>query len=100
MWKSPSKRRIPRLLIENRAHEVGVLIYIEEPWVVFRETGIPVNQIDATEAQELEFYARHYHLLPAKFKRQDAYDWMNNPHNALLLWGEGNRYFIKASRRS
>ncbi len=99
-WKSPSKRRIPRLLVENRALEVGVLVYVDGPWVVFEETNIKISDIDTTEAIPLEFYEHHYHLLPEKIKRQDTYEWISKPGNALLLFGKDFKYYCLASKRS
>ena len=61
MWKSPSKRRLPRLLIENRALEVALLVYIEDPWVVFHETNIEASEMEVEEAIPLEFYARKFY---------------------------------------
>ncbi|OGD94053.1 hypothetical protein A2697_03545 [Candidatus Curtissbacteria bacterium RIFCSPHIGHO2_01_FULL_41_44] len=98
-WKSPSKRRLPRLLIEDRALEVGVLIYVEEPWIVFRETNQKAEDIDSLGAIELEVYQGKFNLLPEKFKRQDTYQWMAKKNNALLLWGMKDHYFVKAAGR-
>lgn len=98
MWKSPSKRRLPRLLVEDRALEVGILIYLQEPWVIFEETDQPVGKINSKEAVQLEFYRNRFNLLPKKFKRQDTYKWLSKPGNALLLWGKDNHYFVKASK--
>lgn len=96
LWRSPSKRRIPRLLIEDRAMEVGIKISIEEPWFVFEETTLHTESIDTTNAEQLEFYLGRYHLLPATFKRQDTYEWLKKG-NTLLLWGKDNRYYIKSA---
>ena len=98
-WKSPSKRRIPRLLIENRALEVGVIIYIEEPWVVFKESDQKVDEINMEDSEQLELYQHRYQLIPARFKRQDTYQWMSKPGNALLLFGKDFKYFIKPYKR-
>src|SRR3989338_497148 len=75
-WKSPSKRRLPRLLIEDRALEVGVLIYVEEPWIVFRETNQKAEDIDSLGAIELEVYQSKFNLLAKKFKPQKTYPWV------------------------
>ena len=99
LWKAPTKRRIPRMLIEDRALEVGIKLYVEEPWMVFEETLFSAENIDLADGEECEFYQGRYHLLPATFKRQDTYEWLKKPGNALLLWGVGNRYYIKASNR-
>ncbi|OGE15956.1 hypothetical protein A3F00_04900 [Candidatus Daviesbacteria bacterium RIFCSPHIGHO2_12_FULL_37_11] len=99
-WRSPSKRRVPRLLIENRALEVGILIYVEEPWVVFEETDIKVDQIEMNKTEPLKLYQYKFQLLPAKFKRQNTYQWMSRPSNALLLFGKDLKYYIKAFKRS
>lgn len=98
-WKSPSKRRIPRLLVENRALEVGVLVYLEHPWIVFEETDMKAEDIDTTDAIPVEFYEHHYHLLPEKVKRQDTYKWISKPTNALLLFGKDFKYFVKPTTR-
>lgn len=100
MWKSPTKRRIPRLLIEERAKEVGVLVYIEESWIVFHETHQVIQEIDPTDSLTLEFYAKRFQLLPKRIRRQDAYEWLQKPDNAILLWAQDNIYFAKPVRRS
>jgi hypothetical protein len=98
MWLSPSKRRLPRLLIEDRALDVGILIYLEEPWIIFEETNQPAAQISPQEAVELELYRHRFNLLPKKIKRQDTYQWLQKLGNALLLWGTNSGYFVKASK--
>lgn len=97
MWKSPSKRRLPRLLIEDRAQEVGILVYIEDLWIVFEETNILATEIDNDEAVPLELYSNRFNLLPEKFRRQDTYEWLSKPGNKLLLWGKNNHYFVKSA---
>lgn len=99
LWKSPTKRRIPRMLIEGRAMEVGVLLYIQEPWLIFEETTFLAERIDTLDAEKLEYYYGRYHLLPAIFKRQDTYEWLKKPGNALLLWGKDGRYYVKAASK-
>lgn len=99
MWKSPSKRRIPRLLIEDRALEVGILIYIEGLWVVFEETNILSPEISLEESEKLEPYAKRYHLLPERLRRQDSFDWVSKEGNAALFWGKDNYYFVKPFKR-
>ncbi|TSC64774.1 MAG: Uncharacterized protein G01um101493_5 [Microgenomates group bacterium Gr01-1014_93] len=98
-WKLPTKRRIPRLLIENRALEVGVYIYIEGSYVIFEESNIPTDKINLKDAQLLQIYQRRYQLIPARFKRQDTYLWMSKPGNALLLFGKELKWYILASKR-
>lgn len=95
LWKYTTKRRIPRLLVEDRALEVGILMHIEEPWMVFEETQSPVSEIDKTNAERLRFYRNKFYLLPEKFDGIDTYEWLKTPGNKLLLWGEEDRYFIK-----
>ena len=95
MWKSPSKRRLPRLLIENRALEVALLIYIEDNWIVFHETDMESDKMEIEGSIPLEFYARRFYLLPEKLRRQDAYEWLNKPENAVLIWGIDNKYYAK-----
>ncbi len=95
MWKSPSKRRLPRLLIENRALEVALLVYIDEQWINFHETNLPSEKMETEESIQLEFYLNKFYLLPEKLKRQDAYKWLKKPENAVLLWGQDNEYFVK-----
>lgn len=95
LWKYPTKRRIPRLLIEDRALEVGILMYIEEPWMVFEETKIPVSLITKENSERLRFYRNKFYLLPEKFEGIDTYEWLKIPGNKLLLWGEEDKYFIK-----
>ena len=96
LWKSPTKRRLPRLLIEDRALEVGIIVSLEEPWMVFEETDQISSKIDNQDAIELEFYLNRYYLLPEKFKNRDTYEWLKNPEHKLLLWGQGQKYYIKA----
>lgn len=95
MWKSPSKRRLPRLLVEDRAKEVGIKIQIQEPWIIFEETNLESEQIPLDEAVQLEFYLNRYYLLPSKYYRQDTFEWLKKDGNSLLLWGVGNKYFVR-----
>ncbi len=95
LWKAPSKRRIPRILIEDRALEVGIKISLAEPWMIFEETMQVSSNIDTNNAIPLEFYFSRYHLLPAKIKNQDTYDWLLKPENCLLLWAKGGKYYVK-----
>lgn len=99
IWKSPSKRRLPRLLVEDRALEVGLKVSLEEPWIIFEETDQQAEKISLKEATPLEFYRNRFFLLPKKFKRQDTYKWLSKPGNALFLWGKDNHYFVKACKR-
>lgn len=99
MWKSPSKRRLPRLLIEDRALEVAILVYIEEPWTVFHETNISSEEMKTEQSTQLEFYLNRFYLLPEKLKKQNAYEWIKKPKNAILIWGVMNKYYIKPVSR-
>lgn len=99
MWKSPSKRRLPRLLIEDRALEVVLLVYIDEQWIVFHETDLPSEKMTTEGSTQLEFYSNRFYLLPEKLRRQDAYGWLKKPGNAVLLWGKDNKYFVKPVER-
>lgn len=96
-WKHPTKRRIPRLLIEDRALEVGILMYIKEPWMVFEETKTPVLEISKENSEQLKFYQKRFYLLPKNFEGIDTYEWLKKPNNKLLLWGTEGRYFIKSA---
>lgn len=96
LWKSPSKRRLPRILIEDRAQEVGIVMSLQEPWMIFQETLQPAQDIDKTDAIILEFYLGRYYLLPENFKNRDTYEWLKNPDHKLLLWAQGSKYYIKA----
>lgn len=98
-WSSPSKRRLPRILIENRALEVGIYIYIEGNWVVFEESKQKVEDINQKEAEQLQVYQRRYQLIPARFKRQDTVEWLKRAGNALLLFGQDYKYYVLASKR-
>lgn len=98
-WRSPSRRRLPRLLIEDRANEVGILVYIQDLWIVFEETNQEAGKIELEDGVALEVYKLRYHLLPAKFKRQDTYEWIKKAGNALLVWGKDYKYFVKGAKR-
>lgn len=98
LWKYPTKRRIPRLLIEDRALEVGILMHIEEPWMIFEETKIPASEINKEDSERLRFYRNKFYLLPEKFEKVDTYEWLKTPGKKLLLWGEEGRYFIKKAQ--
>jgi hypothetical protein len=95
LWKAPSKRRLPRILIEDRAKEVGISMHIAEPWMIFEETPLKSEEISLDDATELEFYLNRYYLIPAKFNKQDAYEWLKKEGNSLLLWAQGSKYFVK-----
>lgn len=94
LWKAPTMRRIPRIMIEDRALEVGVKMYLEEPWIVFEETQDKAGSLDQSSAVPLEFYLSRYHLLPPQIKGKDTYKWLKEG-NALLVWGVGSHYFAK-----
>ena|ERR1035437_7529783 len=97
LWKSPSKRRIPRILIEDRALEVGILMRLEEPWMIFEETKLISSKISESKAIELEFYWNRFNLLPSEIGEEDTYDWLKKG-NKLLLWGKGGKYFVKTQK--
>lgn len=96
LWKYPTRRRLPRILIEDRALEVGILMHIEEPWMVFEETKTAVSKIRKQNSQELRFYFNKFFLLPEDFEEIDTYEWLKKPNHKLLLWGENGKYFIKS----
>lgn len=95
MWQSPSKRRLPRLLIEDRALEVVLLVYFDEMWIVFHETDMLSEKAETKDAVQLEFYLNRFFLLPEKLRRQDGYSWLKKPENAILLWGKDHKYYVK-----
>ena len=101
MWQSPSKRRLPRTLIEDRALQVVLLVYIEDPSLVFHETNADSSKADTKDAIQLELYLNRFFLLPHKIKRQDAYEWLKRSENAILLWGQkdSNTYYVKPVRK-
>lgn len=99
LWKSPTKRRLPRILIEDRALEVGIQMYLEQSWMVFEETKEKSENISTTGSIPLEFYLNRYQLIPSEIKGEDTYKWFTNPHNALLVWGIQNKYFAKPIKR-
>lgn len=92
-------RRVPRIMIEDRALEVGILVYLEEPWMVFEETTQAAENIDMKDSIKLEGYFKQYHLLPALIDEEDTYEWLKNHTHALLLWGKDSRYFVKKATR-
>src|SRR5690348_9026655 len=94
LWKAPSKRRIPRILIEDRALEVGIKMYLEDRWMVFEETELPSESLNPKDGMQCENYFRKYHLLPATINGVDTYEWLSNQSNALLLWGRDTHYFV------
>lgn len=94
LWKAPTKRRIPRMLIEDRAQEVGITISLEEPWIVFAETTEVAEKIDLENAVELGYYYNRYYLLPEHIGRIDTYEWLGKG-NTLLLWAHNNHYYVK-----
>ena len=95
LWKSPTKRRLPRILIEDRAQEVGIKMYLEEPWMVFEETKESTSTISSEGSIPMEFYLNRYYLVPAEINGQDTYQWLKDKNNALLIWAQGIRYFVK-----
>lgn len=99
LWKAPTKRRIPRILIEDRALEVGILMYIEEPWMIFEETKKTSGNISRQGSLELRYYRNRFHILPPAIKGVDTYKWLQSPGNAFLLWAVGSHYFVKPYKR-
>lgn len=97
-YKSPSKRRLPRILIEDRAMDVGILLHIEEPWLIYEESNLPSEDIDRTNAIHLPVYFHKFQLLPAEFGGMDLYQWLKTPGNKLLVWGKDAKYYCKAYR--
>jgi hypothetical protein len=95
LWKSPSKRRIPRIMIEERALEVGIKMYLDDLWMVFEETEEPAETIDMKSSIPCTAYFKQYNLLPATIDGQDTYSWLTAGNNALLLWGKNGQYFVK-----
>lgn len=98
-WKSPTMRRLPRILIEDRALEVGLLVYIEDMWIVFQETTKVSSSISMVKASQLEFYVGRYHLLPSMCDGIDTYQWLKQKNNALLVWGVGSKYYCLITKR-
>ena len=92
-------RRLPRILIEDRALEVGLKMFVDEPWMVFMETMTPAKDISREGALPLEFYKNRYHLLPRMIDGLDTYIWLSDKNNALLVWGFENHYFATPSKR-
>lgn len=95
MWKSPSKRRLPKLLVEERAHEKAIIIYLEESWVVFKESKRNSKNIPTFEGTRLEFYKGHYYLMPKIINDQDLLKWLEGKGRAILLWGKERILYIK-----
>jgi hypothetical protein len=95
LWKSPSKRRIPRIMIEERALEVGIKMYLDGLWMVFEETTQASNEIDTKDSIMCTAYFKQYNLLPATIHNKDTYNWLTQDGNALLLWGKDGKYFVK-----
>lgn len=83
-------------MVTLRALEVGVLIYINEPWVVFEETDQESKSIPLDESMPLIFYKNRYYLLPQKVKRQDSFKWLQKKGNVLLFFFREGRYLIKS----
>jgi len=96
LWQAPSKRRIPRILIEDRAMEVGIKMYLDGLWMVFEETKLAAEGLDTNQGILCTPYYKQYHLLPSTIEGKDTYDWLRISGNALLLWGKDEHYFIKA----
>lgn len=95
LWKAPSKRRIPRIMIEDRAKEVGITLHINEPWMEFEETSLKSEEVSTENAIELRFYLKRYYLLPEKIDKQDTYEWLKNEGNILLMWSYGDKYYVR-----
>ncbi len=95
LWKAPSKRRIPRILIEDRALEVGIKMYLDGLWMVFEESDLPAATIDMGKSIQCGAYFKGYHLLPGEINDIDTYAWLTKENNALLLWGKEGHYFVK-----
>lgn len=99
-WKSPSKRRVPHLLVEHRAKEEGVLIFIKDSYLLFKESGTPVSEIKLTGGQkEAQLYQKRYHLIPAEIEGEDSFIWLSKSDNAVLFFGKNGKYFVKPAKR-
>lgn len=98
-WKSPTMRRLPRIMVEDRALEVGIKMYIDDMWMVFEETETKSRSINIKNAIPLQFYAHRYQLLPEKINNTDTYDWLKDTKNALLVWALENKYFALPVKR-
>lgn len=95
LWKSPTMRRIPRILIESRALDVGIKMYLKIPWMVFKETKIKSTEINRNDAIELKFYFNRFHLIPATINGVDTFEWLKDKNHSLLIWGVENTYYAK-----
>lgn len=98
-WKSPSKRRTPRLLVEHRAKEVGIAIFIDGSNLIFHETSSLSTKIGLEEAIPLIYYAKRYYLIPERVNRQDTLKWLQKTGNCLLLWCNESTYYIKTGTK-
>lgn len=99
LWQAPTMRRIPRILIEDRALEVGIKMYKEDLYMVFEETKEESSTLSTSNALNLQFYFNRFHLLPEMIKGVDTYEWLNDDSHALLIWGQGNQYYVKPIKK-
>lgn len=95
LWQAPTMRRLPRILIEGRALEVGIKMSMSGLYMVFEETSRKSENIDTSGAIQLEYYFNRFHLLPEKIYDVDTYEWLKHPKNTLLVWGVGSHYYTK-----
>ena len=98
LWKPPTMRRIPRILIERRALDVGIKMSLRLPWMVFEETEQKSSEISRKDAIQLEFYFNRFHLIPRGIDGVDTYEWLRDSSHALIVWGDDGKYYAKPIR--
>lgn len=92
LWKSHTRRRIPRLLIEPRVKEVGIEVFKDDNYVVFKETQKTPSQLWSSESELLEFYKNRY-LLPGNIPYHgDLFDYFDKG-KSIVIFFHNDRFF-------
>ncbi|MBU1104334.1 hypothetical protein L6255_03180 [Candidatus Parcubacteria bacterium] len=95
VWRSPTKRRIPRLLIEGRAKEVLVKLSLKENTFTFEETLVASDSLkDITNKYRLENYNNRF-LFPALIGRWDFLDYIK--YHPIYIFSIGKDYYFTCS---
>lgn len=93
VWSSPSKRRIPRLVVEERAREVALEVFFKEAHFWFKETRTPVKELEnLSNKTPLKPYKKRY-LLPEIVERDYLLDFLKERSIYIFRLSDGKFYY-------